>query len=116
VHAQIPRNTQGAGTYNVGREETPGRHGADLQNSDWKEYGEQWNMVYISDRIRKAHPQRSRSTLGHKHSRLEIKRQFFSQRVEESWNKIPASLKQSKNVKCFKNGYRTLRDTMVENT
>ncbi len=41
VHAQIPRNTQGAGTYNVGREETPGRHGADLQNSDWKEYGEQ---------------------------------------------------------------------------
>ena len=49
-------------------------------------------------------------------SRLEIRRQFFSQRVVESWNKISASLKQAKNVKCFKNGYRTLRDTMVENT
>jgi hypothetical protein len=34
--------------------------------------------------------------------------------VVESWNKIPASLKQAKNVKCFKNDYRTLRDTMVE--
>ncbi len=29
--------------------------------------------------------------------RLEIRRQFFSQRVVESWNKIPASLKQEKN-------------------
>jgi hypothetical protein len=48
-------------------------------------------------------------------SRLEIRRQYFSQRVVESWNKIPASLKLAKNVKCFKNGYRTLRDTMVEN-
>ncbi len=34
-------------------------------------------------------------------SRLEIRRQFFSQRVAESWNKIPASLKQAKIVKCF---------------
>jgi hypothetical protein len=46
----------------------------------------------------------------------EIRRQFFSQRVVESWNKIPASLKQAKNVKCFKNGRRSLRDIMVENT
>jgi hypothetical protein len=49
-------------------------------------------------------------------SRLEIRRQFFSQRVIENWNKIPASLKQAKNVKCFKNGYRTFRETRVENT
>jgi hypothetical protein len=35
--------------------------------------------------------------------------------VVESWNKIPASLKQAKNVRCFKNGYRTLRDAVVEN-
>jgi hypothetical protein len=46
--------------------------------------------------------------------REEIRRHFFSQRVVESWKKIPASLKQAKNV--FKNGYRTLRDTIVENT
>ncbi len=36
-------------------------------------------------------------------SKMKIKRQFFSQRVAESWNKIPPSLKQAKNVKCFKN-------------
>jgi ribonuclease P/MRP protein subunit RPP40 len=35
-------------------------------------------------------------------SRLEISKQFFSQRVVESWNKIPASLKQAKNVMCLK--------------
>jgi hypothetical protein len=49
-------------------------------------------------------------------SRLEIRRHFFSQRVIEDWNKIPASLKQAQNVKCFKRGYRTLRETMVEHT
>jgi hypothetical protein len=43
-------------------------------------------------------------------SRLEIRRHFFSQRVIEDWNKVPASLKQAKNVKCFKRGYRTLRE------
>ncbi len=35
-------------------------------------------------------------------SRLEIRRHFFYQRVIEDWNKIPASLKQAQNVKCFK--------------
>jgi hypothetical protein len=40
-------------------------------------------------------------------SRLEVRRHFFSQRVIEDWNKIHASLKQAKNVKCFKKGYRT---------
>jgi hypothetical protein len=49
-------------------------------------------------------------------SRLKIRRQFFSQRVVDCWKKIPASLKQAKNVKYFKNGYKALRDTMVENT
>jgi|688.fasta_scaffold1663651_1 hypothetical protein len=29
----------------------------------------------------------------------------FSHRVIKRWNKIPASLKQAKNIKCFKNGY-----------
>jgi ribonuclease P/MRP protein subunit RPP40 len=49
-------------------------------------------------------------------SRLEIRRHFFSQRVIEDWNKVPASLKQAKNVKCFKRGYRTLLEKMVERT
>jgi hypothetical protein len=37
-------------------------------------------------------------------SRLEVRNHFFSQRVIEDWTKIPASLQQAKNVKCFKNG------------
>jgi hypothetical protein len=30
--------------------------------------------------------------------------------VIEDWNNVPAELKQAKNVKCFKRGYRTLRE------
>jgi hypothetical protein len=36
--------------------------------------------------------------------------------VIEDWNKILASLKQVKNGKCFKNGHRTSRATLVEHT
>ena len=49
-------------------------------------------------------------------SRLEIRRHFFSQRVVEDWNSIPATLKQARTVKVFKNGYRKLREEMVEST
>jgi hypothetical protein len=39
-------------------------------------------------------------------SRLEIRKNFFSQRVVEGWNSTPANLKQAVSVKCFKNGYK----------
>jgi hypothetical protein len=38
--------------------------------------------------------------------RLETRRNFFSQRVVDTWNNIPATLKQAVTVKEFKNGYR----------
>jgi ribonuclease P/MRP protein subunit RPP40 len=49
-------------------------------------------------------------------SRLEIRHFFFSQRIVEGWNGTPADLKQAVNVKCFKNGYRTFLEKMVERT
>jgi hypothetical protein len=39
--------------------------------------------------------------------RLENRRNFFSQRVVDTWNNIPATLKQAVTVKEFKNGYKT---------
>jgi hypothetical protein len=48
-------------------------------------------------------------------SRLETRRHFFSQRVVESWNSIPSSLKQAETVRAFKNGYRDYR-AMAEGT
>ncbi len=48
-------------------------------------------------------------------ARLEVRRNFFTNRVVEDWNKIPSSLKSAKTVKSFKNGYSHLRATMVEN-
>jgi hypothetical protein len=34
-------------------------------------------------------------------ARLEVRKNFFSNRVVEDWNKIPASLKKTKTVKSF---------------
>jgi len=42
-------------------------------------------------------------------SRLDIRMNFFSQRVIEHWNKIPADLKIAGSVKKFKKGYKEFR-------
>ena len=39
-------------------------------------------------------------------ARLELRRNFFSYRVCEKWNAIPSDIKNSANVKSFKNAYR----------
>jgi hypothetical protein len=39
-------------------------------------------------------------------SRLEVRKNFFSQRVPESWNKIPPALKQATTAKAFRNAYQ----------
>ncbi len=43
-------------------------------------------------------------------SRLDVRRHFFSQRVPEAWNAIPASLKAAKTTAAFRKGYQTLRE------
>ena len=40
---------------------------------------------------------------------LELRKKFFSVRVCDKWNSLPAKLKVSKNVQQFKNGYRKLK-------
>ncbi len=42
--------------------------------------------------------------------RLEIRRNFFSNRVIDAWNKIPCEIKNARNVKMFKSQYRKLRE------
>jgi hypothetical protein len=42
-------------------------------------------------------------------ARLEIRRNFFSNRVVEQWNKITAEIKIAKTQKAFKNGYEKYR-------
>jgi hypothetical protein len=51
-------------------------------------------------------------------ARLKARKNFFSNRVVEGWKKIPASLKNAKTVKSFKNGYRYahLGANIVEST
>jgi hypothetical protein len=41
--------------------------------------------------------------------RLEVRRHFFTQRVPEPWNKIPAALKSAATVDGFRRGYKDLR-------
>ena len=42
-------------------------------------------------------------------ARLDVRRNFFSQRVPEQWNKIPPALKQAKTAAAFRIGYREHR-------
>ena len=41
--------------------------------------------------------------------RLEVRKNFFTQRVPEQWNKIPPALKCAATANAFKNGYRQIR-------
>jgi hypothetical protein len=41
--------------------------------------------------------------------RLEVRKNFFSQRVPEDWNKIPPVVKNAETVKAFRNAYRKHR-------
>jgi hypothetical protein len=44
--------------------------------------------------------------LKQKPARLEIRRNFFTQRVVKKWNAIPSDVKRAKNVKMFKMHYK----------
>ena len=42
-------------------------------------------------------------------SRLELRRNFFSQRVVDNWNRIPEALKRACSADAFKRSYKQLR-------
>jgi hypothetical protein len=42
-------------------------------------------------------------------SRLEVRKNFFSQRVPDDWNKIPPVVKNAETAKAFRNAYRKHR-------
>ena len=48
-------------------------------------------------------------------ARLELRRNFFSIRVVEQWNKVPYDLKRAQSVQAFKSGYRQYRKGLVTN-
>jgi hypothetical protein len=48
--------------------------------------------------------------------RLETRRNFFFQKVVDTWNSILVTLKQAVTVKVFKNGYKHHQATMVGGT
>ena len=43
-----------------------------------------------------------------KRSRLELRKNFYSNRVTEKWNSLPAELKNAKSISQFKAGYDAL--------
>jgi hypothetical protein len=42
-------------------------------------------------------------------AKLEVRKNFYSQRIPEAWNQIPAEIKQAKNARCFRNQYQNHR-------
>ena len=51
-----------------------------------------------------------------KHGRLDLRRYFFSIRVIEDWNKIPAEVKSLKTRENFKKAYKELRARTMYHT
>jgi hypothetical protein len=54
--------------------------------------------------------------LRQKAARLEIRRNFFSNRVIEDWNMIPSAVKNARTVTSFKLGFKKHRKDMVSTT
>ena len=46
-------------------------------------------------------------------ARLEVRRNFFSNRVVESWNQVPSDVKNARNVGMFKRLYRAHREAQA---
>jgi hypothetical protein len=46
-------------------------------------------------------------------AKLEVRRNFFSQRVVQDWNKIPSDIKSAHSVESFKKGYAKHRERVV---
>jgi hypothetical protein len=46
-------------------------------------------------------------------ARLEVRKNFFSNRTVEDWNKIPSEVKNARTVAIFKNGYAEHRARLV---
>jgi len=44
--------------------------------------------------------------------RLDIRRNFFSQRVIDNWNKVPTAIKNSVSVNSFKNAFKRHREQL----
>ena len=44
-----------------------------------------------------------------KHGRLDMRRNFFSLRVIDSWNQIPSEIKRIEKYENFRTAYKTLR-------
>jgi hypothetical protein len=48
-----------------------------------------------------------------KHGRLDLRRNFFSIRVIEDWNQIPAEMRSTEKSENFKAAYRKLRASII---
>ena len=64
----------------------------------------QCSLVFNRDRNINAQTRNQRDPLNlvKNHTNLEIRRNFFCERVVDTWNHIPSEIKQSENVKIFK--------------
>ena len=58
------------------------------------------NTVIVADRI-----ERRRELIVGERANLEVRRNFFSVRVERMWNKLPEAVKEQRTVNGFKNQY-----------
>ncbi len=68
---------------------------------------------HVSGDIHSTRATRDSLNLAQSRSRLDLRRNFFSQRVVEHWNRVPPLIKRAKNIASFKREYRQFRRSMV---
>ena len=69
------------------------------------------NTVIVADRI-----ERRRELIVVERANLEVRRNFFSVRVERVWNKLPEAVKEQRTVNGFKNQYDRWRKENLQTT
>ena len=81
-------------------------HGHDNVDSN------QW-FRHVSGELHRTRATTDSLNLAQSRSRLDLRRNFFSQRVVDHWNRVPPLLKRARNIACFKRDYRKFRRNMV---
>ena len=74
-----------------------------VNNVDWRIW---FSKNTVADGGRETRAAADPHSLRMPPARLDLRRNFFSQRVVEKWNNLPSAVKDSKSVKQFKMAYR----------
>ncbi len=104
-------------TYLSGGEKTPGGYGPNLQDCEGDRQSGSQYMVPAGSRWKESDQKCRLPTQSEAEgTRLEIRRNFFSNRVIDNWNMIPSAVKNARTVASFNLSFKNHRKSLVSCT